>query len=667
MKFIKTSLGNKVMVLTSLLTASAFVILFLANSFWQRTTMVEEIEQNAHKSSDLLQLAIREPMAKGDNKGTTAKFAIVSKKYADVDIYLTNFKGNITYSTNTGDIRSDIKTKISDKKISELVLSSLKNNVEEGLLSEMNGKEVFVEVETIKNEKKCYHCHGRRQPVLGSLVMVQDVSQQFATFHESQFKGATLSFCGFIALLSSLLFFMRRSIVKRIQIISGATSDFAQGNLDAKFAVNSSDELGSLGDHLGEMARQIKDQLVYNRGVLNGITVPMIVADGDSKIDFVNEPMRNIIGKEESDLLGSSVGDFFQVEGKSLTADAISTGGCPEGLLRFNRDDGVEFPLRYQVCPLLNAEEETVGAIAVMVDLTEEEASRKHIEQQQESLLEVANEVTEVSRLLLTCTTELSHQMNELTAGVDTTAMQTGQVATAMEEMNATVLEVAQNTGETAEASDRANAVARDGGQVVSNTVSEIHVVTETTDKLSEMLADLSERALNIGEVMSVINDIADQTNLLALNAAIEAARAGEAGRGFAVVADEVRKLAEKTMGATNEVESAISLIQQSTDKVVSEMGGVRGRVENSVKMAEGAGGVLDQIVNESETIADMVRAIATAAEQQTATSDEINNSVTEINSLSHSLSEGIQNANSNIQEVAEMAQKLSHLVERFK
>ncbi|WP_419784157.1 methyl-accepting chemotaxis protein [Maridesulfovibrio sp.] len=667
MKFIKTSLGNKVLVLTSLLTATVFVGLFLANSFWQRNTMMEEIERNAYKTADMLQLAIREPMAKGDNRATTEKFATVSDKYSDVDIYLTNFKGNITYSTNKGDIRSDVNEKLHDKDILALVERSLKDPLKSGLLSEMNGKEVFVEVETIKNEKGCYHCHGRRQPVLGTLVMVQDVSPQFAAFHESQFKGAALSLGGFIALLAALLFFMRRSIVNRIQVISGATSDFAQGNLDAKFAVNCSDELGSLGEHLGEMARQIKDQLVYNRGVLNGITVPMFVTDGDNKIDFINGPMREILNKPESDLLGVSVKRFFEVDGKDLTAKAISSGECPEGLLRFNREDGVEFPLRYQVCPLLNAEEETVGAIAVMVDLTEDEASRKHIEQQQESLLEVANEVTEVSKALLSYTTELSMQMNELTAGVDTTAMQTGQVATAMEEMNATVLEVAQNTGETAEASDRANSVARDGGQVVSNTVSEIHIVTETTEKLSDMLADLSDRAINIGQVMSVINDIADQTNLLALNAAIEAARAGEAGRGFAVVADEVRKLAEKTMGATNEVENAISLIQQSTDQVVSEMGGVRGRVENSVKMAEGAGGVLDQIVNESESIADMVRAIATAAEQQTATSDEINNSVTEINSLSQALSEGIQNANTNIQEVAGMAQKLSQLVERFK
>ncbi|CCO23612.1 methyl-accepting chemotaxis protein [Maridesulfovibrio hydrothermalis] len=667
MNCIKSSLGNKVLVLTSLLTATVFVCLFLANSFWQKNSMMEEMEKTAHRYADMLQLAIREPMAKGDNISTTEKFATVSKKYKDVEIYLTNYKGNITYATTPQDIRSDLSKKHDNPEINDLLERSLKTTIKEGMLTTLNGKEVFVEVETIENERKCYHCHGRRQPILGSLMMVQDVSPQFAALLDSQYKGAALSFAGFLSLLAALLFFMRRSIVCRIKTISDATDSFVAGNLDANFAVDSSDELGSLGEHLGEMASQIKDQLVYNKGVLSGITVPMFVTDQDQNIDFINAPMCEILNKSESAVRGTPVSNYFMKDGQPLTAMAFSSGDCPEGLLRYSREDGVEFPLRYQVCPLLNAEQETVGVIAVMVDLTEEEASRKHIEQQQAALLEVANEVTEVSKSLLSHSEELSLQMNELTAGVDTTAMQTGQVATAMEEMNATVLEVAQNTGETAEASERANNVAREGGGVVAHTVSEIHLVTETTEKLSNMLADLSVRAENIGAVMSVINDIADQTNLLALNAAIEAARAGEAGRGFAVVADEVRKLAEKTMTATNEVESAISLIQQGTNEVVSEMSGVRGRVENTVKMAEGAGGVLEEIVTESDKIADMVRAIATAAEQQSATSDEVNNSVTEINNLSQVLSEGIQNANAGIQDVSEMAQKLSRLVERFK
>lgn len=667
MKFIKNSLGNKIIVLTTLLTVTVFVLLFIGNSIWQQKSMLNEIESTALRYSEMLQLAIREPMSKGDNRDTSNKFKTIAKKYDDVSIYLTNFKGNITYSTSPALIRSDLNIPDEDLKIMNLFQSSLTSNVKSGLVSLVDGRDVFVEVETIKNEKSCYHCHGRKQPILGSLVLVQDVTPQFHNFHEAQFKGAALSLAGLVTLLAALLFFMRRAVLSHIKKISGATDEFIEGNLDADFAVNSSDELGALGSHLGEMARQIKDQLTYNRGVLNGITVPMFVTDKAQKIDFVNRYLLDILNLPESEVSGSSVGDYFTKDGVPLTAAAVKHGENYDGMLRYKRRDGVEFPLRYRVCPLLDAEGQNVGAISVMVDLTDEENSRKHIEEQQAALLDVANEVTEVSKSLLSYSENLSRQMNDLTAGVDTTAMQTSQVATAMEEMNATVLEVARNTGETAEVSEHSNEVAREGGGVVAKTVNEIHLVTETTEKLSAMLSDLSEKAENIGAVMSVINDIADQTNLLALNAAIEAARAGEAGRGFAVVADEVRKLAEKTMGATNEVESAIGLIQDHTSAVVSEMEGVRQRVDGTVKMAEGAGGVLSEIVNESEKMSDMIRAIATAAEEQSATSDEVNNSVTEINSLSQALSEGIQNANTGIQDVAEMARKLSHLVERFK
>ncbi len=667
MNFIKKSLGNKILILTTVLIVTVFLCLFIANSSWQRTAMTAEIENNAARYSNMLQLAIRDPMEKGNNQGTIEKFKSIAEHYDDVEIYLTNFKGNITYSTSTRDLRSDFTSKHNNKDITVLFEESLSKPVKSGILSKINNKEVFAEVATIRNEKTCHHCHGSSQPILGSLIMIQDVSPQFEVMRTTQYKGAVLSIAGLVILLASLLFFMRKAVLNHIIAIANATTDFTEGNLDAEFEVNSSDELGSLGSHLGEMAQQIKDQLIYNRGVLSGITVPMFVTDKDQVIDFVNGPMLTILNKDEKYIQGSSVKDFFIENGVALTEGAVSRGESSQGLYRFNRNDGVEFPLRYQVNPLRNAENETVGSIVVMVDLTEEEASRRHIEEQQAALLEVANEVTEVSGNLLTYSEGLSHQMNELTSGVDTTAMQTSQVATAMEEMNATVLEVARTTGSSAEASERANSVAKGGGKVVTSTIGEIYEVTKTTDKLSNMLGDLSIRAENIGAVITVINDIADQTNLLALNAAIEAARAGEAGRGFAVVADEVRKLAEKTMAATNEVEKAISLIQNGTNDVVEEMSGVRDRVENTVEMAENAGSVLKDIVKESDEIADMIRAIATAAEEQSSTSDEINNSVSEINNLSLSLSTGIQSANAGIQDVAEMARKLSTLVDRFK
>jgi methyl-accepting chemotaxis protein len=239
-------------------------------------------------------------------------------------------------------------------------------------------------------------------------------------------------------------------------------------------------------------------------------------------------------------------------------------------------------------------------------------------------------------------------------------------VATAMEEMNATVLEVARNAGTTASSADDANKVAKEGGSVVDRTVGEITHVSQTTVSLSGTLNQLAGKVENIGQVMSVINDIADQTNLLALNAAIEAARAGDAGRGFAVVADEVRKLAEKTMQATKEVEKAITEIQSSTQEAVSEMGTTKGRVDNSTTMAKKAGEVLIQVMKKANSISDMVRNIATAAEQQSSTSEEINNNINQINVLTQESSRGVQQANMAIKEVAEMALRLRTLVEQF-
>jgi methyl-accepting chemotaxis protein len=257
--------------------------------------------------------------------------------------------------------------------------------------------------------------------------------------------------------------------------------------------------------------------------------------------------------------------------------------------------------------------------------------------------------------------------MQELMNGMEQTSAQTGQVAAAMEEMNATVLEVAQNAGRAAEASTSASGVAKDGGQEVENTVMETRQMAETTQGLAQSLGSLSERAEDIGHVMSVINDIADQTNLLALNAAIEAARAGEAGRGFAVVADEVRKLAEKTMQATREVDGAIRGIQESAHDAVSAMDQTRDRATHTQSLASNAGSVLTRIVSQSDSIADMVRSIATAADQQSSTSDEINANVSSINELSQDISQRISTANASIQDVAGMAKQLSTLVEKFR
>jgi len=670
MQFIKNSLGVKVILLSSLLTILAFTGLFIYNSYSTYDHTLLEVKRASAREADMLYMAIEDPMSVGDNEGTEIKFLQLAERYTNTKAYLTDWKGEITYSTHDEAIRKSVFDVRNEEGLPDLIKRGLSESIVEGELMEIDGKLQFAEVKSIENNPFCYHCHGKSRKILGTLVLTVDVSPQFNALKSNQLRSAGISLIGVIALLSALILFMRKSVVNRITTIAATTEEVSKGDLDAEFVVDGSDEIASLSGYLGEMVDQIKDQLQYNKSVLEGIVVPLFVTDNHQKLQFINPPLKEIMGRDDDATIGKSVSELFTCEGEEGTCDAaeVIASGIPiSGRFDYRRADGVVFPLHYEASPLLDGDGKTVGVICVLIDLTREEEDKKNIEAQRQNLLVVANEVTDVATRLNEASGVLSEQMNNLANGVDTTADQTSQVATAMEEMNATVLEVAKNASETSDASTQANKVAADGGVVVGKTVDEINIVAETTEKLADALGSLSNRAENIGKVMAVINDIADQTNLLALNAAIEAARAGEAGRGFAVVADEVRKLAEKTMDATKEVEGAISLIQQSTTEVVSEMDTAKERVLNTSSMAQEAGNVLDQIVDHSDTIADMVRGIATAAEQQSATSDEINTSVTQINDLSQEVLSGIQESNRGIQEVSEMATNLSELVDKFK
>ena len=180
-------------------------------------------------------------------------------------------------------------------------------------------------------------------------------------------------------------------------------------------------------------------------------------------------------------------------------------------------------------------------------------------------------------------------------------------------------------------------------------------------------MSQLDQSAKAITQIMGVISDIADQTNLLALNAAIEAARAGEAGRGFAVVADEVRKLAEKTMASTAEVDKAILDIQSSTGKSIAQVDVAAKAIDDATLLVNQSGEALLEIVRMAEGTADQVDAIATAVEEQSSTSEEINKSVAEINTIAGRTAQAMQESTKAIEELAHQAFALEKLVEEIK
>ncbi len=668
MHWLRSSLGAKIGVFISLILIIIFAGLFLSNSYWQRTSTLELIHDTSEEASDILFMSISQPMSIGDNAGTMEQFELVAERYKDITVFLTNFKANITYSTDTETLRKDLPALYDNDEFNALVTKSMNQDIKEGHLFELDGAPRFVEVTTIKNEPACHHCHGSSRPILGSMVMLNDVSSEMGVLARIQRNSLLMSLGGFAILLAVLLSFVKFNVVNRVRSIARSSRKIEQGDYSVALTVTGEDEISQLSTTLGNMVGTIRDQLEYNRGVLEGIIVPLFVANKEGKVDFINPPMRNILGKSAQEVQGVPVTNLFQdPDHRGGVTDAVlREGKSKSGVLRFTRGDGVEFPLHYEVSPLKDASGAVSGAIGVMIDLTQEEKDKARIQAHGENLERVGDEVTKVARLMAEAAESVASEMDQVTRSMDDAANQTHSLATAMEEMNATVLEVANNTGQVAQSSDEANQVAKEGGNEVQNTVRETREVSERSDMLANSLNDLQQKAENIGRIMSVINDIADQTNLLALNAAIEAARAGEAGRGFAVVADEVRKLAEKTMHATKEVEGAIGEIQRSTKSAVDEMTQTKTIVDKATERASGAGSTLDSIIAQFEKIADMVQGIAAASEEQSATSDEINRSVSEINSLAQDASQRVQNASDAIQKVSHMAGELTDLVKRF-
>ena len=263
--------------------------------------------------------------------------------------------------------------------------------------------------------------------------------------------------------------------------------------------------------------------------------------------------------------------------------------------------------------------------------------------------------------------TEIAASSEEMARGMDEQKNQVVQISAAVEEMSASVVEVARQAVTAAENADESGKVAEDGGSVVGETVLTMQEIRESVLNSSKIVAELGRRGDEIGEIIAVINDIADQTNLLALNAAIEAARAGEHGRGFAVVADEVRKLADRTTEATEEVAKTIRAIQSETRVAVEHMEGGSERVERGVSRASQAGESLDGIVARTRDVASMIRSIAAAAEQQSAAGTQISRGVEGISAVTNEAATGAAEAASAAEQLSEKAEDLRRLVGQFR
>lgn len=276
-------------------------------------------------------------------------------------------------------------------------------------------------------------------------------------------------------------------------------------------------------------------------------------------------------------------------------------------------------------------------------------------------------EVAESVETTASSTIQISSSAEELAAGSQEQSAQANEVAAAVEEMTRTIVDNLRNASKTAKVAMGNGELAREGGEIVHKTVQKIRRIADVVSKSATTVQKLGASSEQIGGIVLVINDIADQTNLLALNAAIEAARAGEQGRGFAVVADEVRKLAEKTTQATKRIGDMIRTIQAETKDAVEAMKRGTDEVDEGIALADKAGEALQRIVAETKNLTDMINQIAAANEEQSSTSEEISKNVEAISSVSSESAHGVSQIARAADDLSILTENLHNLVSKFK
>jgi methyl-accepting chemotaxis protein len=500
---------------------------------------------------------------------------------------------------------------------------------------------------------------------------------------------------------------MNNRVIKPLVIIQNVVQKVIAGDLSATAEYNSSDELGRLTRGINKMIIKLNDEIAIAQSFQFGLDASIYVTDKNLTITSINKSMcqlmsldktpEQIIGKlQVKDVVLRDNSTRNALNGKYVTAEKL--------ILKDHKGENV--PVIAQSGPILNSKKEIVGAFAFFLDFRDIEKEQKAYLKEQikpitEAITEVAHGdfsisvkeeensdlfelnynlnkmiselhdtismVNEAVQATASAANEISSSSEQMAAGAQEQSQQTNEVAGAIEEMARTVIETASNANEAASVAQNASIIAQKGAKKISDTKEGIKRIVATAEETSRIVASLSNRTDQIGAITQVIDDIADQTNLLALNAAIEAARAGEQGRGFAVVADEVRKLAERTTKATKEIADTIKAIQLEAKEADSSMTDAKSAVEEGMVLTEEVAEVLNDMLAGAQKSNEVVMKVATASEEQSSAVEQISKNVDGISSVTQQSAAGTEQIARAAEDLNRLTVNLQELVSGFK
>ena len=465
----------------------------------------------------------------------------------------------------------------------------------------------------------------------------------------------------------------RAIITKPTAHVTGVIRDLVddKAELSYRLDTHSKDEIAQLSHQVNRLTGKVEGMLCNIEGyknLMNAIPEPVFAVDDDYKVTLVNERICRLCGvSDPTKLYGKHINDI-------LKTTIYGSDKCPlrEVMKRKTRAvsevfslsiDGHERLIRGLADVIKDCHGNDAGYFQVATDVTDMVEQERTLSAQMERIAKVNADVTHIASAVTDTASIIQHQTGSIQSASAQQSRLMEESLHALEQMNETVVDIAKNAGTASNNATASHQRATEGAKVVNDAMMAIDSVGNLAVTLHDSLTKLGDHAQGIGEVMNVITDIADQTNLLALNAAIEAARAGEAGRGFAVVADEVRKLAEKTMGATQEVHKATIDIQNGAKANINNMQQVAQAVTNATELSRKSGVALAEIVDLVSQSSQQIVSIAAAAEEQSATSEEITRSVNEVTDIAKNTETLATEAARNVNTLADLAHQLDKTV----
>ena len=567
------------------------------------------------------------------------------------------------------------KVDLDEKLKAELVSTAkvwkeYKNVVVDAIISAglMNDQEMATVITTTSGEEVSKKMHDKLKSVETSI-------NEFGLNLNSEITG-NLSQARIIIIIGMVLgllvwalsmFKVAPSLTRPVQEFRDMIAQFSLGNYNAEMKVKSNDEFGEMQTMLFRLRDAQREKIKAAVNISNGVFEKVTPASEHDELAYCFN--------KEVDTLTELTQEINSITNATSVGD-LSMRGAVE---RFSGGfkmiiHGINKTLDSVVIPI----KESSDILAVMAtgDLTQRvegkyegdlKLIKDSVNQVAESLNSALSEVGEAISATASAANQISSSSEEMAAGAQEQSAQTTEVASSIEEMTRTILDNTKNASYAAEAAKEAGDMAKHGGNVVTQTIEGMERISQVVEKSAETIFTLGKNSDKIGEIIQVIDDIADQTNLLALNAAIEAARAGEQGRGFAVVADEVRKLAERTTKATKEIAGMIKEIQKDTNDAVASIKEGTNEVDKGKQLANEAGSVLKDIINNFEKVRDSSVQVAAASEEQSSSSEMISRNVEGINNVTRETSTGISQIARAAEDLSRLTVGLQEMSSKFK